>query len=253
MFSTTKRRPGPALIVALIALVAALSGSAIALPGRNSVDAGDLKKNAVGKQELKKDGVGKAEVKKAAIATGEIADGAVAEADLAVAEPFHRVGVTGEPAFETGVEGDCVWANPGPPIAIQGLNPAAFYRDPYGVVHLSGFVSGTDAAGGDGACGGTDAVEDGIVFILPAGYRPENAELHSTGSLVALIAPDEGAAINGETVPPGAVVATSPPPANQQGLDGITFRAAGAGTAGIEAASAPARAASLRAVRETLR
>jgi hypothetical protein len=38
-------RPSPALIVALIALVAALAGSAVALPGKNKVDKNDIKKN----------------------------------------------------------------------------------------------------------------------------------------------------------------------------------------------------------------
>jgi hypothetical protein len=36
------RRPKPAMIVAFIALVAALSGSAVALPGKNTVDSGDI-------------------------------------------------------------------------------------------------------------------------------------------------------------------------------------------------------------------
>lgn len=36
------RRPSPALIVALLALVAALSGVAYALPGKNTIDSGDI-------------------------------------------------------------------------------------------------------------------------------------------------------------------------------------------------------------------
>ena len=49
------RRPstgGAGLIVALIALVLAVSGPAIALPGKNSVDSGDIKKNAVKSKHL---------------------------------------------------------------------------------------------------------------------------------------------------------------------------------------------------------
>ena len=37
------RRPSPALIVAVIALVASLGGAAVALPGRNSVTSNDIK------------------------------------------------------------------------------------------------------------------------------------------------------------------------------------------------------------------
>jgi hypothetical protein len=41
------KRPTPAMAVAFVALLAALSGSAIALPGTNTVDSGDIKKGAV--------------------------------------------------------------------------------------------------------------------------------------------------------------------------------------------------------------
>ena len=39
----TSRRPTPAMAVAFVALLAALSGTAVALPGTNSVDSGDIK------------------------------------------------------------------------------------------------------------------------------------------------------------------------------------------------------------------
>jgi hypothetical protein len=41
------RRPSPAMVVAVIALVAALSGAAVALPGRNSVQSNDIKRHNV--------------------------------------------------------------------------------------------------------------------------------------------------------------------------------------------------------------
>jgi hypothetical protein len=42
-----------ALVVGVVALVAALGGSAIALPGSNKVDSGDIKNSQVGVQDLK--------------------------------------------------------------------------------------------------------------------------------------------------------------------------------------------------------
>ena len=42
-----KRLPSPGLVVGVVALIAALSGTAIALPGKNTVDSGDIKKGAV--------------------------------------------------------------------------------------------------------------------------------------------------------------------------------------------------------------
>jgi hypothetical protein len=43
----SSRRPSPARLVAAIALVAALGGSAVALPGKNNVDKNDLQKKVV--------------------------------------------------------------------------------------------------------------------------------------------------------------------------------------------------------------
>jgi hypothetical protein len=42
-----------ALVVGVVALVAALGGSAIALPGKNSVDSGDIKNSQVSVKDLK--------------------------------------------------------------------------------------------------------------------------------------------------------------------------------------------------------
>ena len=56
------RRPSPALLVAVIALVAALAGSAAALPGKNNVDKNDIKKNAVKKKAIAKNAVTSAKI-----------------------------------------------------------------------------------------------------------------------------------------------------------------------------------------------
>jgi hypothetical protein len=42
-----ERRPSPAMVVAFVALLAALSGTAVALPGKSTVDSGDLKNRNV--------------------------------------------------------------------------------------------------------------------------------------------------------------------------------------------------------------
>jgi hypothetical protein len=47
-----RRHLSPGLVVGVIALIAATSGSAVALSGKNGVDKGDLKKNSVGSSEL---------------------------------------------------------------------------------------------------------------------------------------------------------------------------------------------------------
>lgn len=50
---TPSHRPSPALIVAIIALIAALAGGAVALPGKNTVDKNDIKRNAVKGKQVK--------------------------------------------------------------------------------------------------------------------------------------------------------------------------------------------------------
>lgn len=46
-------KPSPALLVAVIALVAALGGSAIALPGKNTVNSGDVKNDSIKSADLR--------------------------------------------------------------------------------------------------------------------------------------------------------------------------------------------------------
>jgi hypothetical protein len=63
------------------------------------------------------------------------------------AEAWHLVGAAGEPAFMNS------WTNYG-----GGFSSAAFYKDPWGVVHLKGLVQA-------GTIGTT-------IFQLPSGYLP---------------------------------------------------------------------------------
>ena len=81
------RRPAPALIVAIIALVAALTGSAIALPGRNSVDSNDIQKGAVKAKQIAKNAIKSKHVKNDSLKGADIKESslgkvpAAAEAD----------------------------------------------------------------------------------------------------------------------------------------------------------------------------
>ena len=73
MDSHQTRRPSSGLIVAMIALVVALAGTAQALPGHGKVDKNDIKRNAVKSKAIKA----------AAVTTDKLADGAVTSAKLA--------------------------------------------------------------------------------------------------------------------------------------------------------------------------
>jgi len=76
-------RPSASIIVACIALVFALVGSAFALPGKNSVDKNDLAKGSVTAKAIKKNAVRSKAIKKNAVKTKQLADGAVKEAKIA--------------------------------------------------------------------------------------------------------------------------------------------------------------------------
>jgi hypothetical protein len=90
--------------------------------------------------------------------------------------------------------------------------PAGYFRDSLGVVHLRGVVQ-------DGIVGwGT-----GVIFTLPAGYRPEYRSVHTVMS-----SPGEFGQL--EVATNGDVVAAFPDPFPEGkirafSLDGVTFRA----------------------------
>lgn len=75
--------PSPALVVAVIALVAATTGAAVALPGKNSVKSDDIARGAVTKKAIKKGAVTKKAIKKGAVTQKAVKKGAVKTAALA--------------------------------------------------------------------------------------------------------------------------------------------------------------------------
>jgi hypothetical protein len=157
------------------------------------------------------------------------AAGAVTAGDLAPAEAWHEVGAAsptdncaagasgafcGLPCFGGS---NCLWMNaPG-----GGHTTAAFYRDPYGVVHLKGVVTS-----GAAAHGGTLGVHDATVFLLPPGDRPE-----ATWGFATLVTdyPSSTSLAEVDVTAQGAVTLVKPTTAAivSLSLDGITFRATG--------------------------
>ncbi len=78
-----RARPSAAMIVAVIALVAAVGGTAVGLPGKKSVDKNDLKKNVV-KSKIIKDGqVKTADIGAGEVNSGDIGNGEVGAGDIA--------------------------------------------------------------------------------------------------------------------------------------------------------------------------
>jgi hypothetical protein len=78
-----KRLPSPALVVACVALVAALGGTAVALPGKGGVDKNDIRANAVSGKTIRPGAVTSDKIADATVGTADLADGTVGNADLA--------------------------------------------------------------------------------------------------------------------------------------------------------------------------
>lgn len=72
--SSDKRRllPSPALIVAIVALIAALAGSAVALQGKNSVKSNDIANNAVKGSKIAKDAVTGAKIRNGSVTAPDL-------------------------------------------------------------------------------------------------------------------------------------------------------------------------------------
>jgi hypothetical protein len=70
------------MAVAFIALLAALSGTAIALPGKNTVDSGDLKKNAVKASDIARNAVTGPKIRNGAVNGAKVQDNSLTGADI---------------------------------------------------------------------------------------------------------------------------------------------------------------------------
>ena len=72
-----KRIPSPAMVIAVIALIAGVTGSAIALPGRNSVDSNDLRRNSVATNDIKPNAVKSGKIAQNTVNGGDIREGSL--------------------------------------------------------------------------------------------------------------------------------------------------------------------------------
>ena len=214
--------PTPAMVVALLALFIAASGTAVAAISFTASD-GTItacRDNRTGVLKVIQSGQ-TCTSKETTITWKDGITGKVADADKLdgkdstefapnAVEAWRTVGTS---EFENG------WSN----FAGQNVTTAAFYKDPWGVVHLKGVVSG-------GTVANSPAIGSGTIFFLPCGYAPDQAETHAvlsnnqTGRVSVKWATTIGCS-NGQK----RGMVTADPPSNNAwvSLDGITFRAAG--------------------------
>jgi hypothetical protein len=180
VFGSLRRRLTYANVMSTVAVFLAIGGGAYAavkLP-RNSVGKSQIKNGAVTHRKLARRAVTGSnvahnsltgvQIKESTLGTvpnarhastadtatnASHASSADAAQTLAAPEAFHGVGAAGQPGFQHS------WTNHG----FSADEPAGFYKDHEGIVHLQGQV----VAGAPGT----------TIFQLPAGDRPDSGKL----------------------------------------------------------------------------
>lgn len=205
------RRPSPALVVAVVALVMATVGTGYAafkVP-KKSVGAKQLKKNAVTTAKIKKNAINGSKVKDQSLTGADINLGKLGTVPSAAVantvpprEGIHLVGAAGEPPFEPGA------GNPTETLPGAKFQPVGFFKDHDDVVHLEGVAQ---AKG-----------EIPFVFTLPAGFRPApgTIQLYEPINESLVLIAGSNTVIEGTDIS-GKVLATN----EAVSLSGITFRA----------------------------
>jgi hypothetical protein len=107
----------------------------------------------IGPNDIKNSAVKSRHIDGKAVKAADIALGAVSPGRLEGSEPIHMIGAPGQPQFGEG------WSN--------GGEPAGFYKDMLGVVHLTGDVFATADA-------------DQTIFTLPPPWRPTSPTCTAT-------------------------------------------------------------------------
>jgi hypothetical protein len=203
------RRPSPAMVVAIAALVLAMGGvgyAATSLP-KNSVGTGQIKKNAVTTAKVKNHTLTGKDIdlqKLGIVPSAKVAETATALAALEV----HAVGAAGQPAFLSGS------ANVGKSGELT-LPPVTFAKDHDGYVHLDG-----------AAQTGNGVPIPGAIFQLPPGFRPPTGVTQFMSSFTGekddiVLIFGSGVVVEGKNVE-GYVLG---PPGKAVVLSGITFPA----------------------------
>jgi hypothetical protein len=105
------RRPSPAMAVAFVALLAALSGTAVALPGKNTVDSADIKNGQVKGKDVARNAITGAKIANSSVTGADVRDGSLTPSDFSgsVQGPQGPQGLKGDKG-DPGIPATKLWA-----------------------------------------------------------------------------------------------------------------------------------------------
>ena len=185
-----RRLPSPAMVVAVIALVAALSGAAMALPGRNSVTSNDIKPKNVKSGDIRPGAVDpyKTDVMKSSVLSQTVSTSSDAPVDLG--GPNVTVKVPKGGLVEVFAEGNLAVAGGGPnsEARIHLYDPASVPNQPQIIGGTSGSLTDHFTAPGTGNQTGVSGQLRGgwLVFSPGAGTHTFSVRYSGAGGGTAL-------------------------------------------------------------------
>jgi hypothetical protein len=117
---TNRWRQAPALVLSLMALFAALSGAAVALPGSQTVNSGDIKDESVKSIDLKDNAaVTGDDVVDESLTGTDVTDGTIASSDV-TDETLLSTDIADQAITGADVAGDTIQANDLAPNSVRG-------------------------------------------------------------------------------------------------------------------------------------
>jgi hypothetical protein len=100
------KRPSAGVVIAFVALVAALSGTAVALPGSNSVNSGDIKNSSITSSDVKNNSLKSTDIKNGSLVSKDFKSGQLPAGATGPAGPAGPAGAPGSALAFAHVLGD---------------------------------------------------------------------------------------------------------------------------------------------------
>lgn len=201
------RRPSAGMSVAFVALIAALSGTAVALPGRSTVDSGDIRNGQVRSADLKNNDIRGRDIRTNTVKGSDIDESSLGKAPSA-GNADQLGGLPAAAYAQSAQSGFTLASLTGAFTNFGGtFAPASFMKDTLGFVHLRGLMN-------------CPVGLNQVAFVLPPGFRP-------AASLFTPLAVGVTGAGNATITAAGSVQPFLPAGGGAQacGLDGISFKA----------------------------